>query len=61
MGIYDASGGVFLMKLSKIAQGVVGLYLILPGPEDALTGGATLAPSAVIGAALLLNAFGVKM
>ena len=49
------------MKLEKIAQAGVGLYLLLPGIEDAATGGATLAPSALIGGALLADAFGVKI
>lgn len=49
------------MKLGKIVQGAIGLYLIAPGLEDIATGGATLAPSAIVGAALLANAFGVKL
>ena len=49
------------MKIEKIAEGAIGLYLLLPMPEDIATGGATLAPSAVVGAALLADAFGVKL
>lgn len=49
------------MKLGKIAEAAIGFYLVLPGPEDALTGGATLAPSAIVGAAMLADAFGVKV
>lgn len=49
------------MKLGQIAEAVAGLYLMLPGPEDAVTGGATLAPSALLGAALVAHAFGVKL
>lgn len=49
------------MKLMKIAEAAVGLYLLLPMPEDVATGGLTLAPSAAIGAALLADAFGVKL
>lgn len=49
------------MKLEKILQGAVGFYLVLPGLEDAATGGATVLPSAVVGAALLADAFGVKL
>lgn len=49
------------MNLGKIAEGALGLYLMLPGPEDAGTGGATLIPSAVLGAALVAHAFGMKL
>jgi len=49
------------MKIEKVAQAAIGLYLILPGAEDVVTGGTTLIPSAVIGGALLANAFGVKV
>lgn len=49
------------MNWGKIAAGIIGLYLFLPGVEDVATGGTTLLPSAAIGAALLLHAFGVKM
>ena len=49
------------MNWGKIAQGAIGLYLILPGPEDAATGGTTLIPSAALGAVLLADAFGVKI
>jgi len=48
------------MNFGKIIEGGIGLYLLLPGPEDALTGGATLGPSALVGAALLLHAFGAR-
>ena len=49
------------MKFTKIAEAAIGLYLILPGIEDAATGGLTLAPSVLIGGALLGDAFGVKI
>ena len=49
------------MKLEKIAQAAIGLYLVLPGIEDVATGGATVAPSAILGAALVADAFGVKL
>lgn len=45
----------------KIAQALLGIYLILPGPEDAATAGTTLLPSAALGAALVADAFGVKL
>ncbi|GAJ24479.1 unnamed protein product [marine sediment metagenome] len=43
----------------KLIEGAIGLYLFLPGAEDVATGGTTLIPSAAVGAALLLHAFGV--
>jgi len=49
------------MRIEKLAEAAIGFYLLLPGPEDAATAGATLAPSAVVGAALLADAFGVKI
>lgn len=49
------------MKLEKMAEAALGIYLILPSVEDAATGGLTLAPSAVLGAALVADAFGVKL
>lgn len=49
------------MKIEKMAQAALGIYLILPGPEDWPSGGATVAPSAVLGAALIADAFGVKI
>ena len=49
------------MKLTKILQAGLGLYLLLPGPEDVVTGGATLAPSALLGVYLVANAFGVRL
>jgi len=47
------------MKIEKILEIGIGLYLILPSVEDVATGGATLAPSAVVGAALLADGFGI--
>jgi hypothetical protein len=47
------------MKFQQIAEAGIGLYLIAPGAEDALTAGASLAPSAALGAALIAHAFGV--
>lgn len=49
------------MKMEKMAQAAIGLYLILPGPEDWSTGGLTLGPSAALGALLVADAFGVKL
>lgn len=49
------------MNFKKLAQGGIGLYLLLPGPEDVATGGLTLGPSAAVGAYLLLDAFGVRI
>jgi len=49
------------MKIERIAEAALGAYLILPSIEDAATGGATLAPSAIVGAALIADAFGVKI
>lgn len=47
------------MNWGKLAEGAIGLYLILPGPEDVVTGLATVAPSAAVGSALLLDSFGI--
>ena len=49
------------MKLEKIAEALIGGYLLLPGPEDVATGGVSLVPSAALGAILLADAFGVKL
>ena len=49
------------MNWGKIAEGAIGLYLLLPSIEDVATGGLTLVPSAAIGGYLLLDAFGVKL
>jgi hypothetical protein len=49
------------MKLSKIIEGGIGLYLLLPSVEDVASGGLTLAPSAIIGATLLADAFNIKL
>lgn len=49
----------FTTTASKVIEGAIGLYLFLPGIEDAATGGTTLIPSAAVGAAMLLHAFGV--
>ncbi len=49
------------MKIEKIIEGVVGLYLVLPGVEDVGSAGLTLAPSAIVGALLLADAFGVEL
>jgi hypothetical protein len=46
--------------LSKIIEGAIGLYLLLPGIEDVASGGTTLLPSIAIGGALLLHAFGAQ-
>jgi hypothetical protein len=49
------------MDLMKILQAGIGIYLILPGPEDVATGGLSLGPSTAVGAVLLADAFGVKL
>lgn len=49
------------MKWEKMAQAAIGLYLILPGPEDAITGGASVLPSAALGTLLLADAFGIRL
>lgn len=49
------------MKIEKIAEAVIGGYLMIPGPEDLATGGLTIGPSAAVGAILLADAFGVKL
>ena len=51
----------FARTAGKILEGAIGLYLFLPGIEDAATGGTTLIPSAAVGAAMLLHAFGVDI
>lgn len=48
------------MKIEKMIQAGIGLYLILPGVEDIATGGVTVAPSMALGAVLVADAFGVK-
>lgn len=48
------------MQINKIVEGAIGLYLILPGIEDAATGGVTLAPSVLLGSYLLADAFGIR-
>jgi hypothetical protein len=47
------------MNWGKVVEGAIGLYLILPGPEDIISGGTTIAPSALLGIALLADAFGI--
>jgi len=49
------------MKIEKIAEAAIGFYLLMPGPEDVATGGLSLGPSALVGAYLLADAFGVKI
>ena len=49
------------MKLEKIAEGVIGAYLVLPGLEDWAAGGTTILPSAALGLVLIADAFGVKL
>lgn len=49
------------MNLTQIAEAAIGIYLVLPGPEDVGTGGATLLPSALLGAAMVAHAFGFKL
>ena len=45
----------------RIAEALVGGYLMLPGPEDAATLGVTALPSATIGGIMIADAFGVKL
>jgi hypothetical protein len=49
------------MKLEKMAQAALGVYLILPGVEDVAMGGITAPSSALLGAALIADAFNVKL
>lgn len=49
------------MKIEKMIQAGIGLYLVLPSVEDIATGGTTLIPSAVLGSALIADAFGVEL
>lgn len=49
------------MKLERMIEAAVGIYLVLPMPEDAATGGLTLGPSAAIGALMIADAFGFKL
>jgi hypothetical protein len=49
------------MKIEKIAEAALGAYLMLPGPEDAATGGLTVAPSFALGALMVADAFGIKL
>lgn len=50
-----------MVRWDKVVEGALGIYLILPGPEDIATGGLTLAPSALLGAILLADAFGINL
>lgn len=49
------------MKLGKIVEGALGVFLMLPGPEDVATGGLALGPSFLLGSILLLDAVGIRM
>jgi hypothetical protein len=49
------------MKLEKIIEAGIGLYLILPSVEDVASGGTTLLPSMALGSLLVADAFGVKL
>lgn len=50
------------MKLERIAEALLGVYLILPGPEDWGPQGIVSAPaSAITGAGLIADAFGWKL
>ena len=49
------------MKLEKIAEAAIGVYLVLPGLEDIATGGTSVIPSAALGAVLIADAFGVRI
>ena len=49
------------MKITQLLEAALGAYLILPGPEDFATGGTTALPSAILGAALVAHAFGMKL
>jgi hypothetical protein len=49
------------MDVMRMAEAAIGLYLVLPMPEDAATGGITLAPSAALGALLIADAFGIEL
>lgn len=47
--------------LTRLVQIGIGAYLMLPGVEDAATGGLTLAPSFLFGLALLADGVGFKL
>lgn len=49
------------MKIEKMIEAGIGLYLILPSVEDVATGGLTVAPSAVLGSLMVADAFGFKL
>lgn len=49
------------MNWGKLAEGAIGIYLLLPGPEDIVTGGVTFGPSALLGAILLADSFGIDL
>jgi hypothetical protein len=49
------------MRWDKLAEGIIGFYLLIPGPEDIATGGITLGPSALFGAILLADAFSIDL
>jgi hypothetical protein len=44
------------MKIERIVEAGVGLYLILPSWEDVVSGGTTLIPSAALGLFLINDA-----
>jgi hypothetical protein len=44
------------MKIGRIIEAGIGLYLILPSWEDVISGGTTLIPSAALGLYLLNDA-----
>lgn len=47
--------------LWRIAEAGLGLYLFLPSVEDVASGGFTLLPSGIVGAAMMAHAFGFKL
>ena len=49
------------MKIERMAEAALGVYLILPSVEDWASGGITIPPSAALGLALVADAFKVKM
>lgn len=46
--------------IGRLVEGAIGIYLMLPGPEDVGTGGLTIAPSFILGTGMLLHAISGK-
>lgn len=48
------------INVGQIAKIAIGLYLLAPGPEDVATAGLSVGPSALLGAAMVADGFGVR-